>query len=164
MVRSLAFAALLALAGCAGAGVPDEPGSQPGGGARLSAGYQVVGDRLRFQIDTDGRRLEEAVITRPDGTEVRPRTVEHPGTGYAGGPVGVGIGVGGGSWGGRGGVGVGTGVSVGIPVGGGRVEGPTIADFSRDEAGPPPWRLHVKLAGVPPMAIVVGDGPESTPR
>ena len=46
-------------------------------------------------------------------------------------------------------------------VGGGasRIEGPTFASFPLDQVGPPPWRVHVKLAGVAPTTILVG-GPQ----
>ena len=71
-------------------------------------------------------------------------------------PPTIGVGVGSGGY--RGGIGIGTGVSVGIPVGEGasRIEGNTWATFPLDQAGPPPWRLHVKLAGVAPTMILVG--------
>ena len=55
-----------------------------------------------------------------------------------------------------------TGVGVGVPVGEGpsRIEGHTFATFPLDQVGPPPWRLHVKLAGIAPTTILVG-GPTS---
>jgi hypothetical protein len=153
--------ALLTLAGCASSSLPYTPEVQPAG-ARVSAGYQVTGDRLRVELNTDGRRLEEAVVIKSDGTVVRAVTIENPPVVSAGSPVGVGIGVGGGSFGGRSGVGVGTGVSVGIPVGGGSpsVEGNTFVSFPLDQAGPAPWRVSVKLTGVNPFIILVG-GPAS---
>src|SRR5207302_861428 len=69
--------ALVVLAGCSHATLPYQPDPQPHG-ARVSADYQVVGDRLRVEIDTSGRRLEQAWILKPDGTSVAPQTVEHP--------------------------------------------------------------------------------------
>ena len=155
--------ALLALAGCASASLPYQPDPQPAG-AKISAGYQLAGDRLRIEVDTDGRRLEEAKILKANGAEVPAMAVDNPPTIVSpGSPVGVGVGVGGGSFGGRGGVGVGTGVSVGIPVGGGptsSVEGNTFAWFPLDQAGPAPWRVYLKLAGLSPTVILVG-GPTS---
>jgi hypothetical protein len=149
--------ALLALAGCASASLPYQPDPQPAG-ARISAAYQLVGDRLRIEIDTDGRRLEEIRILTAGGTEVRALAIDTPPVVSSGSPVGVGIGVGGGSFGGRGGIGVGTGVSVGIPVGGGStaIDGHTFAWFALDQAGPAPWRVYMKLAGLPPTVIMVG--------
>jgi hypothetical protein len=147
---------LVALAGCARATLPYTPAQQPAG-ATLSAAYLVVGDRLRIEIDTDGRRLEEAVILRPDGTAVQPQAIEPAPASPTGYPAGVGIGIGGGSFGG--GVGVGTGVSVGFPIGsgsGGRLEGTTLAWFPLAQAGSAPWRIHVKVAGAGPAVIVVG--------
>jgi len=128
--------ALLALAGCASASLPYQPDPQPAG-ARISAAYQLTGDRLRIEIDTDGRRLEDARILKTDGTEVRAPAIDNPPVVSSGSPVGGGIGVGGGSFGALGGIGVGTGVSVGIPVGGGStsVEGNTLAWFALDQAG-----------------------------
>ena len=149
--------ALLALAGCASASLPYQPDPQPAG-ARISAAYQLVGDRLRIEIDTDGRRLEEIRILTAGGTEVRALAIDNPPVVSSGSPVGVGIGVGGGSFGGRGGIGVGTGVSVGVPVGGGStaIDGHTFAWFALDQAGPAPWRVYMKLAGLPPTVIMVG--------
>jgi hypothetical protein len=154
LVASLAVL-LVALGGCAGTSLPYRPDPQPSG-ARISAAYQLTGDRLRIEIDTDGRRLEEARILRTDGVEVRPLAIDNPPVVSSGSPVGVGIGVGGGSFGG--GIGVGTGVSVGIPVGGGStsVAGNTFAWFALDQVGPAPWQVSVRLAGLAPVAILVG--------
>jgi hypothetical protein len=154
--------ALVALAGCASASLPYQPDPQPSG-AKISAGYQLAGDRLRIEVNTDGRQLEEAKILKANGAEVPAMAIDNPPTVVSpGSPVGVGIGVGGGSFGGRSGVGVGTGVSVGIPVGGGStsVEGNTFAWFPLDQAGPAPWRVYVKLVGLSPTVILVG-GPTS---
>jgi hypothetical protein len=153
-MKSLLIVALLALAGCAHSSLPYKPDVQPEG-ARISAGYQILADRLRVEIDTDHRRLEDVWIAKPDGTAVRAQTIDNAPTVTGPGPT-IGVGVGGGSWGGRGGIG--TGIGVGIPVGGGssRIEGPTFASFPLDQVGPPPWRLHVKLAGIAPTTILVG--------
>ena len=147
--------AVLSLLGCASTTLPYKPDVQPKG-ATISAGYQILADRLRVELDTDHRRLEDIWIAKPDGTAVRAQTIDNAPT-VIGPPPAVGIGVGGGSWGG-GGIGVGTGVGVGFPVGSGpaRIEGPTFASFALDQVGPPPWRVHVKLAGVEPTWILVG--------
>lgn len=150
--------ALITLAGCASASLPYQPDPQPAG-ARISAGYQLAGDRLRIEVDTEGRRLEEAKILTATGAEIPAMAIDNPPTVVSpGSPVGVGIGVGGGSFGGRSGVGVGTGLSVGIPVGGSStsVEGNTFAWFPLAQAGPAPWRVYVKLAGLSPTVILVG--------
>jgi hypothetical protein len=142
------------MAGCAA--LPYTPEQQPAG-ARVSAAYQMVGDRLRLEIDTDRRRLEEAVIVRADGSRVRAQAIEAVPRVTTSSPVSIGVGVGTGTYG-RG-VGVGTGVSVGVPVGGGETttnDGNTYAYFTSAEAGPPPWQLHLKLNGVDPVVIVVG--------
>jgi hypothetical protein len=145
--------AALALAGCASSSLPYKPEQQPAG-LNVSAAYQVTGDRLRVEIATNGYRLEEASILRPDGSVVPAQTIEHfVSPGYA--PASVGIGIGGGSWGGRGGVA--TGVGIGVPVGGTSYsEGPTFAHFPLQQVGSSPWRLRVKLAGVEPVIIVLG--------
>jgi hypothetical protein len=155
-MKRLALAvAALSLVGCASS-LPYKPEVQPKG-ATVSAGYQILADRLRVEIDTDHRRLEDIWIVKSDGTAVRAQTIDNAPT-VVGPPPSVSIGVGGGSWGGRGGIGVGTGVGVGIPVGGGtpRIEGPTFASFPLEQVGPPPWRVHVKLAGVEPTTILIG--------
>jgi hypothetical protein len=151
----LIVAALVATTGCAGATLPYKPERQPSG-ARVSAAYQVLGDRLRIEIATDGRRLEEATIVRADGSSVRAQAIEVAPSVTASSPVSIGIG--GGTFGG--GVGVGTGVSVGVPIGGSNAnDGNTYAFFPTDQAGAPPWPLHVKLAGVEPVVILVGAAP-----
>lgn len=158
MLRALlATAPLLVVAGCATATLPYTPAEQPPG-ARISAAYQMLGDRLRVEVDTDGRGLEEVAIIRPDGSALRPIALETVPVGSGSPPVGVGVGVGGTRWGG-GGVGIGTGVSVGIPIGGGRPDVHTFAYFPLDEAGPGPWRLRVKLAGIEPTTILLGASP-----
>jgi hypothetical protein len=153
----LIVAALLVVSGCARATLPYRPEPQPPG-ARVSAAYRIAGDRLGIEIDTDGRPLEQAWIMKPDGVALAPEAVETPPV-VAGSSPSIGIGVGGGTWGGRGGVG--TGVSVGIPVGGGssRVAGNTLVWFPLAPAGPPPWRLYVKLAGIVPTTFLVGGPP-----
>ena len=155
---SLTVVALVALAGCAQATLPYKPEQQPDG-AKVSAAYQMLADRLRIEIDTDHRRLEDIWIVRADGTAVRAQTIENAPVVTGPGPT-VGIGVGGASIG-RGSV-IGTGVGVGVPAGEGpsRIEGHTFATFPLDQVGPPPWRLHVKLAGIAPTTILVG-GPTS---
>jgi len=110
--RSLTLMALVALAGCAQATLPYKPEQQPDG-ARVSAAYQMLADRLRIEIDTDHRRLEDIWILRPDGTAVRAQTIENAPVVTGPGPT-VGIGVGGASIG-RGSA-IGTGVGVGVPV------------------------------------------------
>jgi hypothetical protein len=157
MMRPLIVVVLSILGGCATSSLPYTPAQQPAG-ARVSAAYQLVADRLRIELDTGGRRVEEAKILKADGGEVRALAIDLAPAVSSGPPVGFGIGVGGGSFGTRGGVGVGTGVSVGVPVGGpsGDVGGNTFAWFPLAEAGPAPWNLYVRLAGVEPVVIPVG--------
>lgn len=146
------LATVLSLAACARATLPYTP-AQQSVGARISAAYQVVAERVRIEVDSDRRRLEEATIVKADGTELRPQAIENAPPRTSGGyPVSVGVG--GSTWGGRGGIG--TGVSVGVPVGGGSTPGNTFLWFARDQVGLPPWSLHLKVAGVEPVVIVVG--------
>jgi hypothetical protein len=154
MTRWLVAVTLLSLTGCAATSLPYTPAQQPSG-ARLSAAYQLLADRLRIEIDTGGRRVEEAKILKANGTELRALAVDYAPP-VTGSPVGLGFGIGGGSFGTRGGVGVGTGMSVGVPVGGTDIQGNTFAWFPLAEAGPTPWRLYVKLAGIEPTVILVG--------
>ncbi len=149
--------ALVFLAGCSQATLPYKPEEQPKG-AKVSAAYQMLADRLKVEIDTDRRRLEDIFIVRADGTAVRAQTIENAPIVTGPGPT-VGIGIGGASIG-RGG-GIGTGVGVGVPVGEGpsRIEGHTFATFPLDQVGPPPWRLHLKLDGVAPTTILIGGAP-----
>jgi len=157
MTRWLVAAMVLSLTGCAATTLPYTPAQQPSG-ARVSAAYQLVADRLRIEIDTGGRRVEEAKILKANGAELRALAIDTAPPVRTGPPVGLGMGMGGGSLGGGGGVGGGTGVSVGVPVGGSGsdIQGNTFAWFPLAEAGPAPWRLYVKLAGIEPTVILVG--------
>ncbi|HEV8587027.1 MAG TPA: hypothetical protein VGT02_18855 [Methylomirabilota bacterium] len=148
------IAAFVILAGCASASLPYKPEVQPDG-TKISAGYQMLADKLRIEIDTDHRRLEDVWIVRNDNQAIRAQAIENAPVVKGPGPT-FGVGIGGASIG-RGSA-VGTGVSVGVPVGEGpsRIEGHTWATFPLDLVGPPPWRLHVKLAGVAPTTILVG--------
>jgi hypothetical protein len=155
------------LAACASspAGLPYRPAVQPAGAA-VSAAYTIVSDRLRVEIDGSGRRLERAQIVRPDGGVLEAQTIEYtpgeytPGRSSGGSPVSIGFGVG--SFGHvGGGVSTGVGVSTRTTVGGGEV-GSSIASFPLAQAGPGPWRVRVKLVGVEPAEILVGE-PEGAP-
>jgi len=152
-------------AGCSSAstGLPYKPDASPAGVA-ISAAYTVVGDRLRIEIDTGGRRLERAQIVKADDARLEAQTIEYaaPGGGM-GSPISIGIGIG--TFGGRGGVSTGAGVSTGGVVGGaGSSAGAsTIASFSLDQAGPRPWRVRVKLQGLESIDVVVGE-PEGNPK
>jgi hypothetical protein len=152
-LRVFVTTTLVLLAGCAGSSLPYTP-EQPPPDARVSAAYQIVADRLRVELDTDGRRVEEAKILKTDGSELRALAIDVAPPAVSGSPFSIGIG--GGTFGSRGGVGVGTGVGVDVPVGGGTVEGHTFAWFALDQAGSAPWRVYVKLAGVAPTVILVG--------
>ena len=70
-------AALLVLAACSHATLPYQPAVQPPG-ARVSAAYQVIGDQLRVEIDTDQRQLEQAWIVKPDGAALPPQAIDNP--------------------------------------------------------------------------------------
>jgi hypothetical protein len=157
MTRWLLATVLLALTACTATRLPYTPAQQPAG-ARVSVAYQRLADRLRIEIDTDGRRVEEAKILKANGEELRALAIDTAPSVTTGSPLGVGFGIGGGRWGSRGGVGVGTGVSVGVPIGssGSDIQGNTFAWFPLTEAGPAPWKLYVKLAGIEPTVILVG--------
>jgi hypothetical protein len=155
MKRPLAcLLALIMLAGCSRATLPYTPEPQPSG-AKVSAGYQMLANQLRIEVDTDERRIEDIWIVRSDGTAIRAQSIENPPLVTSPGPT-IGVGVGGVSIG-RGG-GFGTSVGVGVPVGEGptHMAGNTVATFPLDQVGPPPWRLHLKLAGLAPTTILVG--------
>src|SRR6059036_543919 len=155
--RSLIVVALIVLAGCARAMLPYKPEPQPRG-ARVSAAYQIVGDRVRIEIDTGGRALEQVWIMKPDGSSLGPQAVEAPAV-VANPAPSVRFGTAGGASGHRSSVATGAGVS--FPFGGGssRAESNTIAWFPLDTAGPPPWQLYVKLSGVVPATFTVGGPP-----
>ena len=144
----------LALGACASSSLnlPYKPEVQPSG-ATISAAYTIVADRLRVEIATEGRRLERAQVVRPDGGLLEAQTIEYtPPVGGGGSPVGIGFSTG-------------VGVSTGTTVGGGSSSsavGPsTIASFPLAYAGPSPWRVRVKLQGIEPADILVGEPPGS---
>jgi hypothetical protein len=158
-VAAMTLALVLGACASSSLNLPYRPEVQPTG-ATISAAYTIVADRLRVEIATDGRRLERAQIVRPDGGLLEAQTIEYtPPTSSGGSPVGIGFGIG--SFGSVGsGVSTGVGVSTGTTVGGGgsSAVGPsTIASFPLAQAGASPWRVRVKLQGVDPADILVGE-------
>jgi len=158
-IAALVLSAMLTACASSRLDLPYKPAMQPSG-ATISAAYTIVGDRLRVEIATDGRRLERAQIVRPDGGLLEAQTIEYsPPTGGGGSPVGIGFGIGSfGSLGG--GVSTGVGVSTGTTVGGGSSSavGPSTVELaSQTDEGPSPWRVRVKLQGVDPADILVGE-------
>jgi hypothetical protein len=149
------LAAVVLLEGCASSGLRYKP-EPPGVSAPVSADYTVLVDRVRVEIDTRGTRLEDVQILKPDGTEIRPQTIEFPGFRSSSG-LGFGIGMGQSSFGG-GGVGVGTGVGFGttFPVGDTVADGNTVAYFLLDQVGPAPWRVRAQMSGIGPVFFVLG--------
>jgi hypothetical protein len=145
---ALALAVALALAACAGP-FPYRPERQPFGAA-ISVGMSLRDDRLLVRIDSEGYRVERAVLVAEGDREVSPEALV-PATEPPGGGLSIGVGVGGGTASRRGSYSVGTGVGLGSPYG----EATTLAVFRLGEAGPPPWRLRVKVVGVEPVDIVI---------
>jgi hypothetical protein len=144
--RASLLALAVSLAGCATT-LPYLPERQPGG-LTISADVSMRDDRLLVKIESEGYRVERAVLVR-DGVELLPESLVAPADARPSG-LSVGIGVGGGAS--RGSYGVGTGVGVG---GGGYRVAATLAAFRLDQAGPPPWRLRLKVVGVEPVDIVL---------
>jgi hypothetical protein len=156
-VAAMLMAGTLGACASTSSSLPYQPEVQPAG-ATLSAAYTIVADRLRVEIDGGGRRLERAQIVRPDGGVLEAQTIEYTAPrGGGGSPIGIGFGIGSfGSLGG--GVSTGVGVSTGTTVGGGGSgSATTIASFPLAQAGPRPWRVRVKLEGVEPADILVGE-------
>src|SRR5438552_9868519 len=152
--RALLVVALIVLVGCSRATLPYKPEPQPQG-ARISAGYQIVGDRIRIEINTGGRPLEQVWILKPDGSSLGPQDVEAPAVASNPGPS-VRFGTAGGVSGHRSAVANGAGVS--FPLGGGssRAESHTFAWFPLGPEGPQPWQLDVKLYGIVPSPVSTG--------
>jgi hypothetical protein len=108
----------------------------------------VTEDQLRVEIDSEGYRVERAVLVREGDAEVTPEALVPPTAPRAGGlSIGLGVGSGGGSYS--------AGSGIGIGLGGPRSEWTTLAVFRLGEAGPPPWRLRVKVVGVDTVEIVL---------
>jgi hypothetical protein len=163
-VATMLLAGALAACSSTASDLPYRPAVQPAG-ATVSAAYTIVSDRLRVEIAGGGRRVERAQIVRADGTVLEAQTIEYtPASGGGGSPVSIGFGIGSfGSLGG--GVSTGVGVSTGGVVGGGGSGevGSSIASFPLAQAGPRPWRVRVKLVGVEPADVLVGE-PEGPPK
>ena len=102
--------------------------------------------------------LEQAWIFLPGGSSVGAVAIEPAPVTVDSGPT-FSIGIGGGTFG-RGG-GAGGGVSADVPVGAGtqRVSGNTVVWFPAAAAGPAPWTLYVKVAGVEATSFTVGGPP-----
>ena len=157
------FLVLIAASGCGSSGLRYRP-EAPGVPAAVSADYTVLVDRVRVEIDTRGTRLEDAQILRPDGTGVRPQTVEYPGY-YQPSGVSLGVGMGRSSYSG-GGVAVGTGVGFGttFPVGDPVAAGNTVVYFLLDQVGPAPWRLRAQFSGLGAAIFNLGSDPSAAPK
>lgn len=167
-IATILLAATLAACSSVSPDLPYRPAVQPAG-ATVSAAYTIVGDRLRVEIAGGGRRLERAQIVSPDGAVLEAQTIEYTPAASSGGgsPISIGFGIGGFSGGGHGsGVATGVGVSTGGIVGGGGGSsevGSSIASFPLAQAGPPPWRVRVKLVGVEPADVLVGEAAGTPP-
>jgi hypothetical protein len=131
--------------------LPYRPEHQPFG-ATISADFRVRDDRLRVEIDSEGYRVERAVLVRDGEAEMIPEALVPP-TSTPRGGLSIGLGVGAAGWGRGGSYSIGTGV--GIPFGEPRPRATTLAVFRVDAAGPPPWRLRVKVVGVDPVDILL---------
>ena len=148
---SIALAMLAALARCSGP-LPYRPERQPFG-ATISADVRVTEDRLRVEIDSEGYRVDWAMLVRDGGVDVAPEVLV-PGTvAAAQGGVSIGLGIGTGGSGSSGSYSIGSGVGVGL--GGPGSMATTLAVFRLHLAGPPPWRLRAKVIGVEPVDIVL---------
>jgi|SRR5271154_3747575 len=155
-MRKLPVAGLVMLGlltGCNSYHLRYEAEPQPPG-KNLFADYTMLQDSVGIYVDTDGGRLEEIFIKKPDGTVVRPLRIDYPSFGQVA-SIGPGIGVGAGP--------VGVGVGVGFPIGPKVANGVTTATFSETAAGPPPWEVHVKVEGTK-EAVVPGVGGPATAK
>jgi hypothetical protein len=150
----------LTAAACASSSpsLPYRPVQQPPG-ATISAAYTIVADRLRVEIEGGGPRLERAQIVRADGAVLEAQTVEYTAArGGGGSPLSIGFGFGGFGSSGSSAMGGGAGVSTATSVGGGSAGGGSaIASFPLAQAGPAPWRVRVKLQGIDPVDVLVGE-------
>ena len=140
---------LATLFGCNSYKLRYEAKPQPSG-RHLFADYTMLQDSLGIYVDTDGKRLEEIFIRKPDGSVVRPVRIDYPAFGRAA-SIGPGIGVGP------------VGVGIGFPIGPKRAAGLTTATFAETSAGQPPWEVHIKVEGAK-EAVVPGVGGTPTAK
>src|SRR5262245_26139926 len=134
--------------------LPFRPERQPAG-ITISADVRVTGDRLRVEIDSEGYRVERAMLVRDGDAEVTAEALVPPTAGFAGG---VSVGLGGGAAGSGSGGSYSVGGGVGIPLDRPAPRATTMAVFRLDDAGPPPWWLRVKVVGIEPVDILLDPG------
>ncbi len=114
---------------------------------QLFADYARLQDSIAISIDTNGHRLDDIYVRKPDNTIIRPTRIDYPGYGSSA-SFGPGVGVGP------------VGVGIGFPIGPKHVEGLTTAAFHIDSLGPPPWEVHVEVYGTPKATIPGVGGPQ----
>jgi hypothetical protein len=117
---------------------------------QLFADYARLQDSIAISIDTNGHRLEDIYVRKPDNAIVRPARIDYPGYGSSA-SFGPGVGVGP------------VGVGIGFPIGPKHAQGLTTATFPADALGPPPWEVHVEVYGTP-KAIIPGVGGAPTAK
>jgi len=149
--RRLALVLLLTQTGCTGP-LPFQPARQPFG-ATISADVRLVEDRLEVEIDSDGYRVEWAVLVDDVGAVLEPLALIPPVPPGSRGGLTIGLGLGAASSGSSGSVSVASGV--GVPVGPARTSGNTLALFPLAQLHAPPWRFRVKVVGVEPVDILL---------
>jgi len=74
--RRLALAALMTLAGCATASLPYFAAQQQPSGGACQPPTRSWADRLRIEIDSGGRRIEEAAIVKASGGALRAQAID----------------------------------------------------------------------------------------
>jgi hypothetical protein len=124
-------------------------------GAELYADYTQLQEAVIFQVDTDGKRLEDIYIQTAEGAAARPVVVNNApfhqsavlGTGIGGGARHVGGGVG-----------------LGFPVGPKEAHGLSTARFQMRAIGAPPWTLHVKVSDTPEAVFPGVGGPPTAQK
>jgi len=144
----LAVVLSMTMLGCSSARLPYQPVDNSTG-APVSAIHQLTHDRLYVELATDGNRVESVDLILPDGSEVAPETLHHPGppARATGGQLSVGIGTG--VVNRNSGVGIGSGVDTSSTAN----YGHTDAIFPASKVGTGPWRARVTLMGFAPVEI-----------
>lgn len=138
---------LFLLAGCQSAKpLPYAAGTE--GGARfIRADYVQIGSKIQVIVDASAYQIQEALITRSNGQEIKPLAIQRPqrndGDLSTIGSIG----------GGYIGSGRNSGPTIGVSSGGNAVQSKTYIWFDLLSLGDAPWTLKLKVLGLGDLSI-----------
>ena len=126
--------AVLFLVGCNQYGYRYQPSAQVITGP-IYADYRVGPKSVDILVDTNGLKLDNVAIAKPDGEIVKPTSVDYPAFEHEYEP----------------------GDSLNNMSPGEFAQGPTVAHFDKTAIGPGPWDVHVDINSMSPKSIRIGE-------